>query len=216
MESGGEADTNVERVETVEGGTAQRVAAPAARAGARIDHHDAVLGGSYLLALSGLARMVANADTKPENVMLYAGEGRWLHPLGARPLGWACTSPPRIRSRSPAAPARARSATSAATRCSCWAAADDHLTLAVVVATSATSPIIASTGAGPSPCTARYPLWPTSGKTESLELATALGFEARSYMSRAWPAARRPTVPDFCYLDTALRAVIAISAPAPS
>jgi hypothetical protein len=76
MESGGEADTNIERVETVEGGTAQRIAAPAARAGARIDHREAFLGGSYLLALSGLARMVGNADTRPENVMLYAGEGR--------------------------------------------------------------------------------------------------------------------------------------------
>src|SRR5213078_4781452 len=86
MESGAEADTNVERVETVDGGGVQRIAAPAARAGARIDHHDYLLGGSYLVRLSGLARMVASADTRPENVMLYAGEARWLRSLGSRPI----------------------------------------------------------------------------------------------------------------------------------
>src|SRR5882757_4087052 len=86
MESGAEADSNVERVETGGGLTTERIAAPVWRGAARIDHNDHVLGGAYALGVSGLARMVASSRTKPENVMLYSGEARWLRAIESRPI----------------------------------------------------------------------------------------------------------------------------------
>src|ERR1041384_281018 len=62
MESGAEADTNVERVEAGSGLMTARIAAPVGRAGARIENKDRVLGGAYAVDVSGLARMVASSD----------------------------------------------------------------------------------------------------------------------------------------------------------
>src|SRR5215475_7478623 len=80
MESGAEADSNVERSE----GTAP-ISAAVGRLGARITSHDALLGGAYIADVSGLARMVASSNTqiRDESVMLYVGELRWLHPIGS-------------------------------------------------------------------------------------------------------------------------------------
>ena len=83
VESGMEADSNVSRVETGDR-SSRRVAAAAGRAGARVDGRDRVLGGSYFVGLSGLIRIVGNAEPRDENVLFYAGELRWLHPVRGR------------------------------------------------------------------------------------------------------------------------------------
>src|SRR5882757_258077 len=53
MEGGGEADSNVQRVESGQGAM-PRIAAPVGRTGARLDHKDHLLGGAYAIGLSGL------------------------------------------------------------------------------------------------------------------------------------------------------------------
>jgi hypothetical protein len=204
MESGAEADTNVERVETVEGG-AQRIAAPAARAGARIDHHDYLLGGSYLLRLSGLARMVVNADTKPENVMLYAGEARWLRPVGSRPIA-AGIHLVAADSFAITGGTGARTFRNLGGEALLVLGGDDHhLTLGVGGRDFRYKPDHDFDWRGPvADARLDVMLWQTSGKTESLELATTLGFEARSYQSAA--LAGCSTLPgDVCNMTTALR-----------
>src|SRR4051794_36082166 len=84
MEAGAEADSNVERVQTGPMLMTERIAAPVGRAGGRIDHRDHLFGGAYAFGASALARMVASSKTLPENVMLYAGEARWMHGIEAR------------------------------------------------------------------------------------------------------------------------------------
>lgn len=206
MESGAEADTNVERVETVEGGTPQRIAAPAGRAGARIDHSDYLLGGNYALRLLGLARMVASADTRPENVMLYAGEARWMRPLGGRPVSAGVHV---IAADSFAI----TGGTGARTFRNLGGDAllvlgrgdDHHLTLGVGGRDFRYKPDHTFDWRGPV-ADARLDLllWQTSGKTESLELATTLDFESRTYHSTALAGcAKMPG--DLCSMETTLR-----------
>src|SRR3954465_10228455 len=77
MEPGAEAAPTVARTE------ATPVAAAAGRLGARIKYRDELLGGVYLVDVSGLARMVARDSKQDESVMLNVGELRWLHPIGA-------------------------------------------------------------------------------------------------------------------------------------
>lgn len=86
LEGGAEADSNVERVETGPGLDAAPIAAGVARFGARLDHADKLLGGAYSLGLSGLGRYVLDSQASPENVALLAGDVRWLHPIGDRPV----------------------------------------------------------------------------------------------------------------------------------
>jgi hypothetical protein len=80
MESGAEADSNVTRTED------RPVAAAVGRLGARIDYHEALLGGAVAVEVSSLARMVASAQNKDESVMLEVGELRWLHPIDGSSL----------------------------------------------------------------------------------------------------------------------------------
>ncbi|HEX3760573.1 MAG TPA: hypothetical protein VHW23_17785, partial [Kofleriaceae bacterium] len=75
MESGAEADSNVNRSEDTP------VGAGVGRLGARIAYRDQVLGGTYVVDVSGLGRMVASDQARDESVMLYVAELRWLYPL---------------------------------------------------------------------------------------------------------------------------------------
>ncbi|MEJ7604041.1 MAG: hypothetical protein WKG01_39540 [Kofleriaceae bacterium] len=84
-EAGAEGDTNVQRVETGPSSEA-RVGAPAARVGAKVDHRGAIWRGGYALQLSTLARLVADSETRSENVALLAGDLRWLRAIGSRPV----------------------------------------------------------------------------------------------------------------------------------
>jgi hypothetical protein len=212
LESGAEADSNVERVETVDGGPAQRIAAPAVLAAGRIEARDRLLGGGYLLELSGLARGVATSQTKTENVMLYTGDGRWLRPLASRPIS--------VGIHLTAADAFSMSGgTGARTFRNLGADAllalgheDSRLTLGLGGRDFRYKPRLPDTQ--PHMFDWRGPvanahldvlLWQTSGKTKTLELATTLGFEARSYTSHAL-ANCKPDDPiaQPCMIDTVL------------
>lgn len=91
FEGGAEADTNVQHIETVsmpqQGMEAvSPVAAGVIRLGGRIDHKDAIAGGTYALSGSVLTRTVLDDSVKIEDVALFAGNLRWLHPVGDRPV----------------------------------------------------------------------------------------------------------------------------------
>jgi hypothetical protein len=188
MEGGAEADTNVERVETGPS-MSDRIAAPVGRAGGRIDHRGQLLEGSYTLGASTLARMVASSRmrTRPENVMLYAAEGRWLHGIEGRPVAlgfhvlgantFALTDERGARTfRNLGGDALAVLGNGD----------DRRLTLAIGGRDFVYKPNHAYDWRGPI-ASARLdlPLWYGAGKTKTLELTATLAFEARSYASRA-------------------------------
>jgi hypothetical protein len=199
MESGAEADSNVERVETGSSLATKRIAAPVGRAGARVDHKAHLLGGGYALTLSGLARMVASSQTKPENVMLYAGEARWLRAIKSRPLalgvGLLAADALAITGGIGARTFRNLGADGLL---ALGGDDDRRLTLAVGGRNFSYKPDHMFDWHGPT-ASARLDvvLWQASGKTRSLELATTLGFEQRTYASNAatdvCPPAAQPT-----------------------
>lgn len=187
MEAGAEADSNVERVETGPGLMTDRIAAPVGRAGGRIDHKDHVLGGAYAFGISALARMVASSKTAPENVMLYAGEARWMHGVEARPI----TVGVDIIGANTLALSGGRGARTfrnvGGDALVVLGSGDErHLTLAVGGRDFVYKPNHAFDWHGPL-ANARLDamLWQSSGKTRSLELITTLAFEARTYASTA-------------------------------
>jgi len=93
-EAGGEYDTNVERVETGPGLDTAPIASGVIRLGVRADHKAELAGGNYALAVSDLSRLVSNGTAQVEDVTLLAGDVRWLHPVGDRPvsLGFGLTA----------------------------------------------------------------------------------------------------------------------------
>jgi hypothetical protein len=206
MESGAEADSNVERVD----GTLPRIAAPTCRAGARIDDSDHLLGGSYVLRLSGLARMVAISKTDTagmtENVMLVSGESRWLHPIGSRPVaaGIHLTAADAFSLTGGTGARTFRNLGADAVLA--LGREDHHLTLELGGRDFSYKPEHMFDWRGPV-ANARLDvtLWQTSGKTKSLDLATTLGFEARDYGSHAL-ANCAPDDPNaqLCTVETAL------------
>ncbi|MBA3453829.1 MAG: hypothetical protein H0T42_12110 [Deltaproteobacteria bacterium] len=84
VEGGGEADTNVQRVETGPGLTTNRVAAGVVRLGAKVDHRAKAFGGSYAFVIGALSRLVTDPEASTENVTLFTGELRYLRPLEQR------------------------------------------------------------------------------------------------------------------------------------
>jgi hypothetical protein len=187
METGAEADSNVERVESVAGSTTERIAAPVGRLGARVERKDRLLGGSYALGLSGTARLVANARTKPENVMLYVGEARWLHAIGTRQLtaGIAIIAADALAITGGTGARTFRNLGGDALF-ALGSGEGRRLTLAVGGRDFSYKPSHAFDWYGPV-ASARLDvvLWQTSGKTKTLELSTAFGFDARTYASNA-------------------------------
>jgi hypothetical protein len=187
MESGAEADTNVERVETGSGLMTTRIAAPVGRAGARIENKDRVLGGAYALDLSGLARMVASSAARAEIVMLYTGDARWLRAIESRPIaaGIAITAADALAITGGVG-ARTFRNLGADGLLALGGGEDHHLTLALGGRDFSYKPSHAFDWRGVV-ASARFDvvLWQTSGKIKSLELATALGFEQRGYASTA-------------------------------
>ena len=205
MEGGGEADSNVQRVES--GGTMAPVAAPVGRAGARIDHKDQLLGGSYTLGLSGLARMVANSDITDEIVMLLAGDGRWLHPIGDRPVavGLGLTAADAFPIASDIG-ARTFRNLGADALIALGTGEDRHLVLAIGGRDFRYKPNRIFDWRGGA-ANARFDLvlWQPTGTTRSLELAVSLGFEARGYRTTALTNTCAPTAPPTgCSMGTTL------------
>jgi hypothetical protein len=187
MEGGAEADSNVKQMEGIPGEMSERIAAPVARAGARIDHRDRLLGGAYVLSLSSLARLVASDRGKTENVILYDGDVRWMHAMESRPIA--------LGARILAADALAiAGGTGSRTFRNLGAdgvlvlggGGDRTLTLTVGERELWYKPNPIFNWYGPV-THARFDLvlWQPPDKTRSLELATLFGFEARRYDSSA-------------------------------
>jgi len=208
METGAEADTNVERVETVAGAMTERIAAPVGRVGARFEHKGQALGGTYALGASALARLVASGQARSENVMLYAGEARWLHPIESRPVaaGLSITAADALA---------ITGGTGARTFLNLGAdgllvlgnGEDRSLTLAFGGRDFSYKPSHAFDWQGMAANARLYVvLWQTSGKTRTLELTTTFGFEERTYASNALSDVCQPGAsPDpRCYDGTSL------------
>lgn len=85
-EAGAEVDSNVQRVETGPGVDAAELSSPVARAGAKLDHRGRIAGGGFLIHTTSYARVVSNPDAQSESVALLAGDLKWLHPVGTRPV----------------------------------------------------------------------------------------------------------------------------------
>ncbi|MBX3161339.1 MAG: hypothetical protein KF773_35580 [Deltaproteobacteria bacterium] len=85
-EAGAEADSNVERLERGPGIADAPVGAPVLRFGARVAHRTKLAGGTGVLALSGLSRIVGDGSVQRENVVFLTADARWAHPLPDRPV----------------------------------------------------------------------------------------------------------------------------------
>ncbi len=191
-EGGGEADTNVERVETGPGLDTARRAAPVVRLGARLDVRGHAGKGAFAALGSALARVVGTGVTPAENVVLVAADLRYLHPLGARPvsagvaLAGADALPVSVpvgartfatagadallvlRDGRDPEPARALTLTAGPRAFRYQPNHDfDWVGLAVAARLDLT-------------------LWQSADATRSLELASTAGFEARRYASTAF------------------------------
>ena len=188
MEAGAEADTNVTRIDGGPG-LEDPIIAAVGRAGGRVDHKGRVLGGAYAFDVSALARMVGSeqARAKPENVMLYAGQARWLHGIESRPVavGFDLLAADTVAftDRTGARTFRNLGGDALAVLGS---GEDRHLTLAIGGRDFAYKPKREFDWRGPV-ASARLDvaLWQSSDKTRMLELATTLAFEARSFASTA-------------------------------
>ncbi|MBC7978752.1 MAG: hypothetical protein H7138_27515 [Myxococcales bacterium] len=206
MEGGGEADSNVSRVDS--GSPTARTAAPVARAGARIDHKDRVLGGAYVLGLSGLARFVGSRDIEDENVMLYTGDARWLRVIAARPLaiGFGVTAADSSAIGGGVG-ARTFRNLGADILLALGNGAERHLLLAVGGRDFSYKRGHIFDWRGPT-VSARLDLllWQPQSKTRTLELAATLGFESRRYNSNALTNSCPPSAPatELCSTGTSL------------
>jgi hypothetical protein len=208
METGAEADSNVARSEDT-----APVAAAVGRLGARIDHRDQLLGGSYIVEVSGLARMVASAEPQDESVMLYVGELRWLHPIGTGSLA-AGVHLTAADSFGVLVPIGARTYRNLGGDALIMLGhGDDHLMLGVGGRDfwykphgSELEPHVFDWRGPVANARLDTMLWQTPDRTRNLELAATLGFEARSYSSKAkLNCSPNNPVDDPCVMDTMLR-----------
>jgi len=207
-EGGAELDTNVQRVETGPGLDTAPVSAPVLRLGVRAEAHDKLVGGGYALGLSDLTRLVANGDVSVENVTELAGDARWLHPLGDRPVsaGLGVTAIDALGISDPVGARTFRSL--GADMLLAMRSGDDHrLTLGAGVRAFHYKPDPLYDYVGPA-INARLDsvLWKSDAQTRSVELATTLGFEAREYDGTAFADGCPPgSAPDpKCFTATEL------------
>ena len=189
LEGGAEADSNVERVETGPGLDVAPIRAGVVRLGAQLHHADRILGGAYTLGMSGLGRYVLDNDlASPENVALIAGDLRWLHAVGERPVavGFALTGADAL-AISDSIGDRTFSNAGADALLAIRSGEDRKLTLGIGGRRFIYKPDHQFDWTGPV-ATARLDLvlWQPAGETKSLELAGNAGFEARTYNSNAF------------------------------
>jgi hypothetical protein len=85
-EAGAEVDSNVQRVETGPGLETEELSSSVVRAGAKFDHRGRIAGGGYTVHGASYARLVGNQDAQSESVALLAGDLKWMHPVGTRPV----------------------------------------------------------------------------------------------------------------------------------
>ncbi len=195
-EGGAETDTNVERVDTGPAIESERTTAPVVRLGARVDHRGKLWGGTYAATASALARLVADGDVPRESVTLLAGDARYFHPLGSRPVSAGVSL-----AGADALPV----ASSLGARTFRTAGANAVLILRGEANTGRTLTLTAGLRSfqykpnpqfdwfGPA-ASARLdlPLWQTEEDESSLELSATFGFEGRAYESAALASACAP------------------------
>ncbi len=191
-EAGAEVDNNVERVETGPGLDTTPVTSPIARFGARVDHKDELFGGAYALDLSNLTRIAENRDVSVEDVTLLAGDMRWLHPIGDRPvaMGIGLTAADAFPIDDEYGDRTFRNL-GADLLVTAHSGDDRRLTLGFglrqFIYKPLTEPVHLFDWSGPV-VNGRFDfvLWQPAEHTRSLELATTFGFEARTYTARAY------------------------------
>jgi hypothetical protein len=204
LESGAEADSNVGLIETGNGDAPPRIAAPAGRAGGRIEYRGGLLDGTYVAGASGLVRMVGSASAKDESVMLYGGELRWLRPIGARAVA-AGIHLTAADSFGMLGGIGARTFRNVGGDAVLVIGRDDErrLTLSLGGRDFSYKPDHTFDWHG-AVASARLEtlLWQAPAKTESLELATAFNFEARRYTSDAVTSCTPDQAPsDVCTMN---------------
>jgi hypothetical protein len=207
-EGGAEVDTNVQRVETGPGLMTAPVEAPVLRFGAKLVHTGKLGGGGYALSMSDLTRLVGNNDVNVENVTMLAGDARWLHPIGDRPVsaGIGLTAIDALGVSDPVG-ARTFRVLGADALLALRGSDDHRLTLGVGGRAFHYKPDPQYDYTGPS-VTARLDstLWQSPDTSRSVELATTLGFEARTYNGTAFadgcPPGSRPD--PACFVATEL------------
>lgn len=210
-EGGGEADTNVQRVETGPGFETARQAAAVARFGARVDHRGKLGSGALALSASVLTRIVGptpNASAQTENVALFATDVRWVRPVGDRPIAvGAGVVAVDAMPLSDDVGARTFRNLGADALLVLRGGDERTLTLAVGGRRFEYKPEHAFDWIGPA-VNARLDLtlWQPAAGTRSLELAATVGFEARAYESTARANACGEDEPptDMCFARTTI------------
>lgn len=86
VETGGEIDSNVQRVETGPDLDNHPYTAPLARAGGRIERSGRRGAGGYALALSASTRASLDRAVQTEDVATLGADARWLHAIGSQPV----------------------------------------------------------------------------------------------------------------------------------
>ena len=211
-EAGAEVDSNVQRVETGPGLDTCPVQSPVLRFGARVEGRAKAAGGSYVLALSDLTRVVAGsnqpADTcmtpsgvaasvSAENVTVLGGDLKWLHPIGERPvlLGFGITG---ADAEPMSDPIGDRTFTNIGADALLVARdGDEHRLLVALGARAFTYKPDHQFDWSGATASARLDLvlWQPPSRTRSLELAATVGVEARAYDSSAVTNACPPDAP---------------------
>jgi hypothetical protein len=200
-EAGAEVDTNVQRVETGPGLATTPVTSPVMRFGVKADKRDEAFGGGYALHLSDLTRVAGDRSVSVEDVTLLAGDLRWVHPLGERPVaaGFAVSAIDAFPIDDDYG-ARTFRNLAADLVINAHSGEDYRLGLGFgarqFIYKPPTEPAHLFDWAGPA-ANARLDLvlWQPAGHTRSLELATTLGFEERTYESTAFANACSPSSP---------------------
>lgn len=208
LEGGGEADTNVQRVETGPGLDTERIGAGVLRFGAKLDRRGKVAGGGFAFVLGALTRYVTNLDASTENVTLFTGELRYLRPVDKRDVslgfGLIAADAQPITDDVGARTFRNLGADGLLVLDGGEA---KQLTIGFGVRRFEYKENHDFDWTGPV-ASARLDLalWQPSGGTRSVELATYLAFEARSYDSTALSNACPPGAPpnDNCSAGTSL------------
>lgn len=218
-EGGAEVDTNVERIDSRPGN--ERTGAAVSRLGAKLDHRGKVLGGSYSVLLTGIARYVNTTGIAlAESTALTIGDLRWMRSVGSRPVAVGVALSGADASGIGYSPfgdddagARAGSRTFRSVGVDGLVAlrGGDNRTLSMSFGGRAFEykPDADFNWAGPA-ATARLDvtLWEADGGTRNLEVAAFAGVEARAYESTAavnvCPEDAMPEDPRDCSAGTTL------------
>jgi hypothetical protein len=203
-EAGAELDSNVQRVETGPDLGTTPVTSAVWRFGVRTEGRGIAGGGRYVAALSDLTRVVNDPTVQVENVTLLAGDLRWMHALGERPvsLGVGVVAADALPLSDPIG-ARTFSNIGADALLAAHAGDERRLLLAVGGRSFSYKPGSHGDGtdhdydwSGPT-ASARLDVipWQAPGGARSLELAFTAGFEARAYDGLAFVNACTPGSP---------------------